>query len=149
VDWPHGAQPEALAALRASLEQDWRQVLEDFIWLQVRGSHAADATAQQLAGALVAHGQPDPDALRAGLDLLADVDLRAIVPTIHQPALVVAGLNDRVTMPAAARWLATSLPAARLLELPRAGHAPFVSHHVEVAAAIAQLLDVAAGEVRA
>lgn len=140
ADWPHGAQPAALAALRALLEQDWRQVLEDFVWLQVRGSRDADATARQLAGVLAAHGDPQPAALRAGLELLERIDLRALVPAIRQPALVVAGLNDRVTLPGAARWLANILPSAQLLELSRAGHAPFISHRAEVAAAIRDFL---------
>lgn len=143
ADWPQGAEPDALAALRTLLEQDWRQVLEDFVWLQVRGSRDADATARQLAGALAAHGEPHPAALRAGLDLLDRIDLRPLVPAVHQPALVVAGQNDRVTLPAAARWLADNLAHARLLALPRAGHAPFISHHTEVAAAIREFLATA------
>lgn len=149
ADWPHGAEPAALAALRALLEQDWRQVLEDFVWLQVRGSRDAEATACQLAGVLLAHGEPQPAALRAGLDLLESVDLRSLVPAIHQPALLVAGVNDRVTLPGAARWLADTLPSARLLELPRAGHAPFVSHHAEVVAAIHDFLAAAPTAVSA
>jgi pimeloyl-[acyl-carrier protein] methyl ester esterase len=139
-DWPQGSDPAALAALRAGLEQDWRQVLDDFVWLQVRGSREADATARELAGMLAAHGMPQLPALRAGLDLLGQVDLRSIVPTIDQPALVVTGLNDRVTLPDASRWLAARLPHAHLLELPRAGHAPFISHHAQVATAIREFL---------
>jgi pimeloyl-[acyl-carrier protein] methyl ester esterase len=148
-DWPHGVEAGALVGMRALLEQDWRRVLEDFVLLQVRGSRDADETAHELVGALSAHGHPAREALASGLDLLESVDLRAIVPSIHQPALVVTGLNDRVTMPDAARWLAHTLPAARLLEVPRAGHAPFVSHHVEVAAAIRSWLDENAGAGRA
>jgi pimeloyl-[acyl-carrier protein] methyl ester esterase len=148
-DWPHGAEPAALAALRALLEQDWRQVLEDFVWLQVRGSRDAEQTAGQLAGVLAAHGEPQPAALRAGLDLLDGIDLRPQVPMILQPTLVVAGQNDRVTRPGAARWLADTMPAARLLELPRAGHAPPISHHAEVAAAIIDFLATAPAQAGA
>jgi pimeloyl-[acyl-carrier protein] methyl ester esterase len=140
ADWPHGTGPEVLETLRAQLGQDWRQVLDDFVWLQVRGSRDAQESAGRLAGALTLHGEPEPQALRAGLELLGSVDLRATVAAIRQPALVVSGLNDRVARPEAARWLAGALPAAGLLELPRAGHAPFVSHHKEVAAAIGGFL---------
>lgn len=148
-DWPQGADPAALAALRAGIEQDWRQVLDDFVWLQVRGSREADATARELAGVLAAHGLPQMAALRAGLDLLDAVDLRTIVPGISQPALVVTGLNDRVTLPDASRWLAAQLPHARLLEMPRAGHAPFISHHAQVAAAIDAFLAAMPGPASA
>jgi pimeloyl-[acyl-carrier protein] methyl ester esterase len=54
--------------------------------------------------------------------------------------LLVTGASDRVTPPAAARWLAQALPDAGVVEIPRAGHAPLVSHHVHVAAALRALL---------
>jgi pimeloyl-ACP methyl ester carboxylesterase len=68
------------------------------------------------------------------------VDLRAQVGGIQQPALIVAGQHDRVTSPEAARWLAATMPNAQLVEVPRAGHAPLVSHHTEVAAAMREFL---------
>ncbi len=39
-----------------------------------------------------------------------------------------AGERDTLAPPAAAAWLAQALPAARLLRVPGAGHAPFLSH---------------------
>ncbi len=106
----------------------------------MRGSRNADAAQRVLEAALAQQGAPSPDALRNGLDLLDNLDLRARVPEITQPVLLVSGQNDRVTPPGAARWMAAALPQAQLLEVPRAGHAPFVSHHEEVAAAVRSFL---------
>ena len=39
-------------------------------------------------------------ALRAGLDILRDADLRGELPDIKQPALVIAGERDKLTPPA-------------------------------------------------
>jgi pimeloyl-[acyl-carrier protein] methyl ester esterase len=139
-DWPQGMQPEAMSAFHRALEQDWQRTLDDFVWLQLRGSRNAEAAQQAIASALTEEGAPVPAALAAGLALLDSVDLRAQVPRITAPTLVIAGENDRVTPPAAARWLAAQLPRAALVEIPRAGHAPLVSHTPEVAAALRDFL---------
>lgn len=140
ADWPQGMDNEALRAFRTILEQDWQRTLSDFVWLQLRGSRNAEDAQQVLQSALAAQGAPRLEALRNGLALLGDTDLRALVPRVSQPALVVCGQNDRVTSPAAAGWLAQHLPDARLVEIARAGHAPFVSHPQEVGAALREFL---------
>lgn len=148
-DWVHAMAPEQMCAFRAVLGQDWESTLQDFVWLQLRGSRNAEMARTTLEAALAAQGGPDPVALRSGLDLLDTLDLRLLVPRIRQPVLIVSGQHDRVTSPGAARWLAESLPDARLLEVPRAGHAPFVSHHEEVGAAVRDFLAGLPPEARA
>jgi pimeloyl-[acyl-carrier protein] methyl ester esterase len=138
--WPHGMAPQAMRAFDAVLTQDWRRTLQDFIGLQLRGSRHAEPARQAIDAALAAQGAPQREALVAGMALLDRVDLRELVSRVVQPVLLVAGQNDRVTPPAAARWLAQRLPDGRLLEVVRAGHAPQVSHHAEVAAAISAFL---------
>lgn len=136
ADWPHGTDGSTLDVFREMLQRDWRQTLEDFVWLQVRGSVDAEQTRTRLEAALIAQGMPHREALLVGLQLLESLDLREVVARIRQPTLVIGGLNDRVALPGATRWLAQALPQATLVEIPRAGHAPFISHHAEVAAAI-------------
>jgi len=140
ADWPHGMDPGSLRAFRNVLQQDWQQTLSDFVWLQLRGSRHAEASQRVLEAALATQGAPHPEALRNGLALLDQTDLRHRIAHIGQPVLIIGGQNDRVTSPAALRWLAQVLPQGRLLEIPRAGHAPFVSHHQEVATALRAFL---------
>lgn len=135
-DWPHGMDRQALRAFDAVLRQDWQRTLQDFIALQLRGSRHAGEAQQAIEAALAAQGAPRREALLAGMALLDRVDLRALLPRVAQPTLVVAGQHDRVTPPAAAHWLGSALANARVVEVARAGHAPMVSHHAEVAAAI-------------
>ena len=52
------------------------------------------------------------------------MDLRASLPRITQPALVIAGLSDASLPPEHSREIAANLPDARLVELP-ALHIPF------------------------
>jgi pimeloyl-[acyl-carrier protein] methyl ester esterase len=139
-DWLHGLDPGSMRAFRSVLEQDWQQTLNDFVWLQLRGSRNAEAAQRVLESALAQQGAPHPEALRNGLDLLGTLDLRSRVGAVTQPTLLISGQHDRVTPTGAARWLAAALPQAQLHEVPRAGHAPFVSHHLEVAAALREFL---------
>ena len=89
---------------------------------------------------MATHGAPHPQALGVDLDVLDSVDLRDRVPGIRQPALLIAGQNDRVTPPGATRWIADTLPGARYAEIPRAGHASFVSHTDEFVAHVRPFL---------
>jgi pimeloyl-[acyl-carrier protein] methyl ester esterase len=145
ADWPHGMDERSMQAFRYVLEQDWQRTLSDFVWLQLRGSRNAERSQQILESALSQQGAPNEEALRNGLDLLDALDLRSRVREIGQPVLIISGQNDRVTSPAAARWVMQALPQATLVEIPRAGHAPFVSHHQEVAAAVRGFLQRAGG----
>lgn len=127
-DWPHGMAPAVLERFAAHLAQDYRRTVREFLELQVRGSADGDKVLQELNSALFTHGEAQPEALAAGLDILAGTDLRPRLPLVSSPSLVIAGQYDRVTSPAASRALATALPDAEYVELRRAGHAPFLSH---------------------
>jgi pimeloyl-[acyl-carrier protein] methyl ester esterase len=135
-DWPHGLPGQTLRQFAAQLERDAATTLADFIELQVRGSLDAASVRGTLQGALQQHGAAHPEALRAGLAQLEHNDLRELARRIEIPALVIAGQYDRVTPPQAAQALAQLMPQARLLQIPRAGHAPFISHPEALSAAL-------------
>jgi len=139
-DWSAGLTLRALQGFADSLERDPAGTLADFLGLQVRGSQHAAQIQQQLHAALERHGRAQLPALRAGLAMLAMTDLRAELSRMMLPTLVIGGLNDRVTPPAALQAMAEALPHARLLLLPRAGHAPFLSHPQAVAEAVLQFV---------
>ncbi len=139
-DWEHGLAPATLQRFTQALERDATQALADFIDLQVRGSSNAGPVRAALRDALEGHGHAQRPALRAGLALLADSDLRDQVRRITMPALVLAGRNDCVVPLQAAQALAALLPQSQWQLVRRAGHAPFLSHPDEVSAALLQFL---------
>jgi pimeloyl-[acyl-carrier protein] methyl ester esterase len=139
-DWPHGAPPERLAEQAIGLRTDYQRTVSDFLELQVRGSAGGEAALAQLRAALFAHGAARPQALARGLELLRDTDLRPLLGSIEQRALVIAGQYDRVTHPAASRALAQALPRARYVEIRRAAHAPFLSHLAQVTTLLTEFL---------
>jgi pimeloyl-[acyl-carrier protein] methyl ester esterase len=139
-DWLHGMAGPVFDRFAAGLTQDWQALVDEFLQLQVRGGRAADSTLQALRAALAAQGPPRPAALAAGLELLRHTDLRPAVAQINVPALVVGGQHDRITPPAAQAWLAQALPQGCSVQIERAGHAPFLSHPQQFAAALQQFL---------
>jgi len=135
-DWAHGMSPETLAGFAAGLAADYRGTLQRFLSLQVQGDEAARESLRRLRESLYARGEPDRSALSVGLGLLKHSDLRAELASIRQPTLVIAGGYDRLTPPQASEHLARAIPGARLRIFPRSGHAPFLSHPREFAAAV-------------
>jgi pimeloyl-[acyl-carrier protein] methyl ester esterase len=79
---------------------------------------------------------PHPGCALAGLDLLGATDLRPLLPRLDVPTLVIHGEADAICPPGAGRHLAAAIPGARLLALPGAGHAPFLSREAAVAEAL-------------
>jgi pimeloyl-[acyl-carrier protein] methyl ester esterase len=59
---------------------------------------------------------------------LRETDLRASLPHIKQPALVLAGECDELTPALASAYLAQHLPNAKMVLIKGAAHVPFLSH---------------------
>jgi pimeloyl-[acyl-carrier protein] methyl ester esterase len=135
-DWPVGGSADVLGGFASQLRADWRGTVRDFLDLQVRGSRNAGEALAELQRALTDQGECAPDVLARSLALLHAADLRGQLPVIPTPALVVAGQYDRVVHPLASQALAAALPSGDFVELPRCGHAPFLSHPAEFSASV-------------
>ena len=126
--WDCAMAAESLEQFAAHLQQDYAATLRLFLALQVRGSANERELLARLREALFSRGEPDMDALRTGLEILRDCDLRATLFGVTQPTLVIAGERDTLTPPQASRHAAECLPNARLEIIEGAAHAPFLSH---------------------
>ena len=127
-DWPFGMARATLQQFAAELEKNHAATLRRFLVLQMRGSEGERELLANLRELLFSRGEPHPDALRGGLEILRDADLRGALPEIRQPTLVIAGERDKLTPPEASHYLAQTLPNARMVEIEGAAHAPFLSH---------------------
>ena len=67
-------------------------------------------------------------------------DVRDRIAGIRAPTLVVTGVEDRLTPPKFGRFLAETVPGARLVEVPGAGHFPQLEQPAAVAAAIREFV---------
>ncbi len=67
-----------------------------------------------------------PSAYRELAVIFRDLDVRAVLPSIQAPTLVLQRVGDRITPVEQARYLAATIPRARLVEFPGEDHIPFL-----------------------
>jgi len=140
--WRCGMAPALLTRLADALRAGRDAALDDFLALCARGTapRTAVKVLKQLRHALNHYGAAHTEALSNGLERLKDGDLRAALPLLRVPALVIAGAEDRITRAAASRALAARLAGARYVEFPGAAHAPFLSHPARFATTLTGFL---------
>jgi len=140
-DWPHAMTPAVLADFSTQLATDYRKTLLNFLNLQALNDSHARATIRALRDELFVRGEPSAEALNAGLNVLAQSDLREGMPSIAQRSLVIHGDRDALTPIGAGRWLAQTLPEGRLLEMQRCAHVPFLSHPAAFTESVVDFLE--------
>jgi len=63
-----------------------------------------------------------PGALAALHRMNKEIDIRHVLPAVQVPTLVLHGSEDTIVPIEVARYVASRIPAARLVELPGIGH---------------------------
>ena len=139
-DWPYGLSWVDLQSFGESLIRDPQSTLLRFLSLQTRGAADQKALLQQLRATFLTTPPSDTESLQHGLALLHSTDMRAELPRLMQPALILHGGLDTLIPAAAGNWLAEHLPRARCIEFEHAAHAPHLSHGDEVAAVIGRFI---------
>ena len=81
-----------------------------------------------------------PGAAVALTRMNAAVDIRAVLPKIRVPALVIHRTGDQCLKIEEGRYLAEHIPGAELVELPGDDHLPFVGDQLAILSAIDQFL---------
>jgi pimeloyl-ACP methyl ester carboxylesterase len=133
----HCGQPRAMVrALRRTVRQDPRRGLTDFA-----GRCLAPGEANFREEILQAFQSLENGAdLAQGLDYLLDTDLRPQLSDIPPGALVIQGEEDSIVPPEQAEILSRHLKEARVVSLPGAGHAPFVTRAGEFKVIIEEIV---------
>jgi len=127
-DWSHAMSMELLLEFGVALQQHYALTLKRFLALQMRGGEQERGLLAEMRDTLFSSGEPDLDALQAGLAILRNCDLRSALPLITQPALIVAGERDALVSMEASLYMAQQMPYAELVRIQGAAHAPFLSH---------------------
>lgn len=127
ADWKSAVTPMVMRQFTAQIQRDCPSVLRRFVALQSHGDTHAVRVAHKLRTVLFTNPLPSQAVLEAGLEILRSVDLRALLPAITQPVLVIHGEHDAVVPCAAGVALSAALPNAVYQQMDGAGHAPFLS----------------------
>lgn len=124
--WSCGVAGEVLKAFEEGLEHDYEATLQRFIALQTVGSSGAREARVALVRSMEKGGKPHPAALRGGLEILRQADLRDWDGLDRIPLRVLLGGHDRIVPPSVAKFFQQRAPGARVDVLEGAGHAPFL-----------------------
>jgi len=125
-DWPDAQPSELLESFAAAVAADPLAGLKRFAALMNQGdARARDLTRRMHE--LLRERIADSATLAAGLAELRGTDLRKSVVVTRHPTLLIHGEHDPLMPLAAAQWLASHMPDARLDVFAGAAHAPFLS----------------------
>lgn len=122
-----GIQPNVLTLFTEQLVEDFQQTVERFMALQAMGSPSARQDVKQLKQAVLSRPLPDPKVLLAGLDMLANIDLRSDVAEIKVPYLRVYGRLDGLVPIKVAKDMQTWAPNSHQHTFEQSSHAPFMT----------------------
>ena len=108
------------------LAADYKKTLKRFLALQTRGSELAKEDLRQLKNKFELHGDPDLVALKSGLEILSETDLRTNERS-EIPVMVVLGEKDTLVPVNIESEFKNRFSSFESCVVEKAGHAPFVS----------------------
>jgi pimeloyl-[acyl-carrier protein] methyl ester esterase len=111
-DW-RGIKPDVLDAFTNQLVEDFRLTIERFMALQSMGSPTARQDVKQLKRLILSRPEPDPQALLAGLNMLAEIDFRQQLAKIQIPMLRLYGRLDGLVPVQVVKILDTMAPESK------------------------------------
>jgi pimeloyl-ACP methyl ester carboxylesterase len=133
--------PEMIALREAAIELfaqgRSREVIEPNIAMAFHPDHAA-ALAQDYLEIVLSAG--DAQLIAQNRAVIARPDQRPHLPRLRCPVLVMCGEDDRLTPPERSREIASSVPQAKLVLVPRCGHMLTMERPEIVNAALAEWL---------
>jgi pimeloyl-ACP methyl ester carboxylesterase len=68
-----------------------------------------------------------PGAVEALHRMNKEIDVRAVLPSVYVPTLIMRGAEDKIVAPEVPQYMASRIPNARVVEIPGAGHLAFGS----------------------
>ncbi len=138
-DYPWAAPAEALRESAAEfIAPNWGQDAEGMVEL-FSPSMAGDPQAAEYT-ARFERSSASPAMVQQIFEMFLDIDVRAILPTIHVPTLVTHRRGDRVVNWRAGEELAAQIPGARYVELPGIDHIPWAGDQDAVLGEIEEFL---------
>ncbi len=125
--WP-GIKPEVLSGFQQQLSENFQRTVERFLALQTMGTESARQDARRLKNAVLALPMPEVAVLNGGLEILKNTDLREPLRELTLPFLRIYGYLDGLIPHKVIPLIDALWPASESLTIPKAAHAPFVSH---------------------
>ena len=81
-----------------------------------------------------------PGAVEALHRMNREIDVRHVLPAVRVPTLILRGTEDRLVPAEVAQYMASSMPSARVVEIPGVGHLAFASRQRPIMSEIRSFL---------
>lgn len=140
-DWPYAMEVHVMEKFIELLEEDYEGTLIKFLAIQTMGSETQKQDIQRLKQTVFLHGQPAKKALRGGLNILREADLRDQLQQISHETLRVYGRLDGLVPLKAVEKIAELMPNSEQVVFRKASHAPFLSHAEEFLTTVIEFLN--------
>jgi pimeloyl-ACP methyl ester carboxylesterase len=122
-DYPWGWPPELYQRFLTSFEQSW---LGDGAGLSRRNPGLADNPRYRSWFARYVRLAANPFMARRLAEMNAEIDIRALLPRVQAPTLVMVRTDDVWMSAENSRYLARRIDGASLVEMPGVDHDPWV-----------------------
>ena len=130
--YPFGLPVDEPRGMGLRLRRDFNRTMGEFFRAMFAEGELSREQENRIAREIVMGGRlPKPDVAGRTLETLAKADLRALLPGIDLPVLLVHGSGDTICPPAASRYMAEQLSRSELVIMEGAGHAPFLAQPAE------------------
>ncbi len=137
-EWP-GIAPKVLADFVEGLVADARKTVERFLMIQAMGCPSARQDVKILKQEMAQRPAPEEHALRHGLSLLQEVDLRDQLVDIQVPFHRIYGTRDSLVPKAVISQIDQLAPRSQSHLMHKTSHAPFISAPEEFARLLREL----------
>lgn len=118
-----------------------RRQMDDRMFGEARARSMVGEASPVFEEAAIIAGKIRTGGYAAAVALLKQADNRAILPTVDQPTLVIAGENDGIAPASAAKAVAEAVPGAILRTVQNAGHAAYMEQPAAYNALLTAFLD--------
>lgn len=142
-DWEIGVPPRVFDDFARDVNLDYQKTMLQNITLQCMNAKDARKTIKIIREKFLERPAANTQAIRHGLQVLVDTDLREEVGSLRKPTLLIHGDRDNLAPVQAAHWMMQNLPAGFLRVMSGSAHAPFLSHQAQFIEALEQFLEPA------
>jgi pimeloyl-[acyl-carrier protein] methyl ester esterase len=126
--YEHGLPAKEVRGMLLRLKRDYSGTMGDFFRrMFAEGELSREQNQRMVQEIVIPARQPLPDVALQGLEILAEADLRTILPQINRPVLLLYGSEDTICLPSASGYMAERIPGAASEAFAGCGHAPFIS----------------------
>lgn len=140
-EWPCAMAPTVFESFASNLAMDQQQTLQRFLMLQAKGAVQSRETIRELSEQLATQHPPQPEALKQGLALLLDTDMREALTQATCPLQLILGERDSLIPASMPRYAEKLNPTLHITMMGGVGHAPFIAQPQRCQELIEQFID--------